>query len=386
MGGLFSSIGEDDNNNTNEQKQQRQTTNSNTKNNTASNQNSTKNLNNNSGAIVKVNSTASPTSPYNSQRFFKVATARSPKDITNVDLNEKSPSDIPELLKKKLEMKPVLLKRFGESAPEIFADIAKFKAQFFPKQFIEEKFVLKLIIAQLKRAKGIKQAVADTIAKHASEFGRVHTALQVDKWIIEWTTSGLIVPREMKSTNVLMVIDLPVSHLQDIDSQIIFHRIAKICVDYNRERTYANLSGNCQTFVLDMLGDLGVQFNIGGALGGFLYNLKNDPEGYGRFYYQPKDIVFESHEQLDEFLVNECGSIVLPNGNMNPDNDSGMTEEDFLLLKAFDRAFWLRYTQSPSRENMPTNYCPFQMNVSLAPQAQANQSGAPIYYRVNTQQ
>ena len=47
-------------------------------------------------------------------------------------------------------------------------------------------------------------------------------------------------------------------------------------------------------------------------LGGFLYNLKNDPEGYGRFYYQPKDIVFESHEQLDEFLLNECGSIVLP--------------------------------------------------------------------------
>lgn len=132
-------------------------------------------------------------------------------------------------------------------------------------------------------------------------------------------------------------------------------------VDWNVNYTYKNISiadqgnrkvGNCQDFVEAVLKALGVNFDFSqGPLGEFLKDIrqagtsdmkfKPSQQFREKFGLEEKQYVFTDHLNFDTFcdkLYNQC-----------PDFPSEHKQEH-VLLKAFDRAFWLRHIKKPHIE------------------------------------
>jgi len=80
-----------------------------------------------------------------------------------------------------------------------------------------------------------------------------------------------------------------------------------------------------------------------GALQNFLSGIKNDAKFGIQFVKNGITTKFETHKQLDIFFVNYM--------TKHTDQHAGLSEDDILLLKAFDRAFWMKHLNDKSDEN-----------------------------------
>ena len=105
--------------------------------------------------------------------------------------------------------------------------------------------------------------------------------------------------------------------------------------------------GNCQEFIESMLHALNMNIEYTGAVGDFLQNMKkkgssklifpvNQQMKYD-FFIRDDEIEFTSHVQLDKF-VNSIEEKELDFETTYPN--------EYLLLKSFDRAFWLKHQRT----------------------------------------
>ncbi|KAF0972667.1 hypothetical protein FDP41_008916 [Naegleria fowleri] len=226
----------------------------------------------------------------------------------------------------------------------------------------------------------------------SSEFGLFHSSLIIGPVQLEWTDNSIVVPRKEKSSSkAVFAVDVCKIRGQE-NLNDIYDKLAHFCTFWNGHRLYVQKDTNCQHFVVELLKAIGVynQFkkNIESTiLGKYLNKLKEFgtcemsyiiPEHLAQRILKEckdeissslkqllqtslkgKEIVFNSHSVLDEYY--ETVLKVEPTYF-----DLGDHKKEEELLKAYDRAFWLR-RQSSKLSNDPRvkplrDPCPFDTN------------------------
>jgi hypothetical protein len=147
----------------------------------------------------------------------------------------------------------------------------------------------------------------------------------------------------------------------DLDQTI--EKITPIIIDWNVNKTYSQREANCQQFVDEICNVLDIPIKFEGPLGEYLHALRERGECELEFpisadmrvemQIKDKKKKFLTHKELDEFVL-ECL-------NKNPLFEQNYPAE-WMLLKSFDRAFWLRHFKLRTDEKfMPCDAdCPFK--------------------------
>jgi len=106
--------------------------------------------------------------------------------------------------------------------------------------------------------------------------------------------------------------------------------------NWNATKDYDEIKNNCQAFSEEILGALGLSNKYDGKIKKFLNSLgSTNPKDLSfsiKLNGDSKEVVFATHEHLDQFCDEKKQILILNPGS-----------EDWRLLKAFDRVFWLRY-------------------------------------------
>ncbi|KAL0478810.1 developmentally-regulated protein [Acrasis kona] len=209
------------------------------------------------------------------------------------------------------------------------------------------------------------------------EFGMFHSALMIGPWLIEWNDSSLCVPRKCVSQAALLSADVDaLLSVEDIDN--VTTRLSKVITHWNVNMKYksrrsdSRIEGNCQDFVENVLAALGLKYNFDGAVGAFMKKLREDgtckiqieadPQFRKKFEFAERKNCFNSHKELDEFVLHLL--------QVDPEFDKNHKQE-WMLLKAFDRALWLRHYKfnndpkwmphiTEEEGGEPTMTCPFE--------------------------
>ncbi|KAL9643326.1 hypothetical protein ABK040_014781 [Willaertia magna] len=210
-----------------------------------------------------------------------------------------------------------------------------------------------------------------SLFKHSTiqqmEYGMFHTALIIGPWYIEWGDSSIAVVRAKSSAKAVFAVDVcKITTLEQVAKTI--DKIASICAHWNAHKMYDNKTCNCQHFVMSVLDYLGIrndlEKNLRGPLRVYMDRLKNDGVCDMRYHLDPtikelilnsdcsdqlkkmvsgKSIVFTTHKLLDEF--------VLTVQKHKPLYFDSTGKLEYMLLKSFDRAFWLRAQSSKEQSN-----------------------------------
>jgi DNA-directed RNA polymerase subunit N (RpoN/RPB10) len=219
-----------------------------------------------------------------------------------------------------------------------------------------------VIVEQNQIGHRILQRISPLLSKinAAPEFGSFHAALIVGSWYFDWTTSSLVIPRKCYSNASVIAIELgkvfdiidsedmdigfDVQVITPLDKREIFSKIAEAIVYWNTTQTYS-LTNNCHHFVRDLCDRLNLTLEFSGLLGSYMNNLKKNGQcsialdltahAVLRDVLQRDEIYFKSHKELDTFVRKY---------------QKYLTNDDMLLLKSFDLAFWLRHFANPSNE------------------------------------
>ena len=150
----------------------------------------------------------------------------------------------------------------------------------------------------------------------------------------------------------------------------IIDKLANLIVDWNVNRSYCAVrfpnkypnEGNCQDFIEAVLATLGLSMpTFSGSVSSFMKDMKNkgdselsfkpDPEFAKAFSLTEPMYTFNTHKELDLFvkkLHDISGTIKLDYPN------------EYNLLKAFDRAFWIRYFKDPHNSTYTQHQCPYE--------------------------
>ena len=199
-----------------------------------------------------------------------------------------------------------------------------------------------------------QQEVRKLISPIVSDFnmtkiGLFHTALLIGPWFIEWNDSGLCIPRKCLSRSAFLTIDIgDIKTMESLES--VRDKISDVIVYWNTNVQYTSYGkakkgqGNCQEFIESILHALNMNLQYDGAIGDFLQNMKNNgsskltfsmnKEFRKKFGISDQTIEFKTHSQLDEF-VKKLDDKDLYFEDSHPN--------EYLLLKSFDRAFWLKH-------------------------------------------
>ncbi|KAF0979621.1 hypothetical protein FDP41_001289 [Naegleria fowleri] len=202
-----------------------------------------------------------------------------------------------------------------------------------------------------------------------SQFGMFHTALIVGNWYVEWNDNSLAIVRKNSSSKAVFAFDLVII-TKEADIHHCLDVIAKECCRWNGSVMYENRKANCQHFTQAVLEKIGIDFEskLKGAAKNYIERLKK----YGvcdmtidltdklkPLFKNVQSVTFKTHAELDMFY--NTIKDALPSYF---DVDEGKSDE--ILLKSFDRAFWLRKESSkasaddePLRGSDNCCLCPF---------------------------
>ena len=202
-------------------------------------------------------------------------------------------------------------------------------------------------------------------------FGMYHSALIIGDYYVEWSDSSIATVRKKSSSKAVFVIDVHTYRDQKEINEA-FNRISEAVCEWNGTKIYDNKKANCQHFVMDILTKLGLSEdlfdNMSGSVKKYLDRLKT----YGvcemnyvvdekkrklilnskkaskelKELVKQKEIVFPSHKLLDEFVY-----IIEQEGGVMYFEQNVQEQIDHMLLKAFDRAFWLRNEASTNNKD-----------------------------------
>jgi len=237
---------------------------------------------------------------------------------------------------------------------------------------------IKLIISEVTNStirKNFRKLISPILSKLEilPEFGMFHTAIVVGPWLIEWNNSALCIPRKCVSKAALLTADVDSISTEKKLEEVIDILADCVC-NWNTSKQYNDNAknkseGNCQDFVQDILQHLGIKPDFQGSLGLYLKKMRENGKGEMEFEMQDdfrekfqihyRVVIFQSHAALDEF-VHRLITI---------DYDFHINHRnDWLLLKSFDRAFWLRHFKF-NRDKFNKDhitiekYCPLKKNL-----------------------
>jgi hypothetical protein len=185
------------------------------------------------------------------------------------------------------------------------------------------------------------------------QFGLFHSALIVGPWYLEWNDSSLIVPRKCYSGAAVIAADIEKQFTGSLQVKEVLDKMADVICHWNATYTYSQKDRNCQAFVDDICAALNIELKFGGSLNEYLKQLRKNGRCALKFYLTPtlqktlgmteSSVTFANHKELDKFVhtINEKDSMYL----------DITAPDDKVLLKSFDRAFWLRYFKSKTEED-----------------------------------
>ncbi|KAL0486634.1 SAMD7 [Acrasis kona] len=223
----------------------------------------------------------------------------------------------------------------------------------------QEYLKVKLVIVEIHTSSSTLRMltpIMDTF-NFSPQFGMFHSALIVGPWYLEWNDSGLVVPRKCYAGAAILAADVE-KYFRGPQVNEALDKITDIISQWNATKQYSQHFTNCQHFVDDLCKALDINLEFNGALKNFIQELRTT--GYC-------DQISEHTENFDAFVqmvmraapdyfdIDRCG------------------KDDWLLLKSYDRAFWLRHFKYPTDLSFCQHSdfeCPFRnptASGSLAP-------------------
>jgi len=244
------------------------------------------------------------------------------------------------------------LKNYDMSASEIqdnaavFASATELEKVYFQLSEETQQFgsiCIKLILTCLSfKNNEFLDLVQNVINKATGigKYGLVHTAIQVENTVIEWNDSSLVLVSDTESygqTHTMLALDLIEGNEFDITERKYIQDICKLIANWNGTKTYSKVKCNCQHFTSAVLKVLGISDPLSdkssSKIANFISEISNvDKSNLGYSFILPGDTiptVFDEHKKLDEACF--LKSNLLQRGT-----------EDYRILKAIDRVFWLR--------------------------------------------
>jgi hypothetical protein len=268
-------------------------------------------------------------------------------------------------------------KRMSFSAAEIIqmGKIArKTQLQVGTEEFLKIKLVIVEIhnTASTRTMRRMLTPLMDTFGL-GPQFGMFHSALVVGPWYLEWNDSSLCVPRKCYAGAAVLAADVD-KFYKGPQVRTALSIISKIVCEWNSTKQYSQHNTNCQHFIDELCKALEIKLEFKGALGTFIEQLRKTGQCDLRYTlteelqkqlgvdYNSRQ--FNTHKELDEFvtqvrMVNPTYFDIDPVG-----------KDDWILLKSYDRAFWLRHFKDLTDGNHQPHECPFlnpTVSGSLAP-------------------
>jgi hypothetical protein len=204
------------------------------------------------------------------------------------------------------------------------------------------------------------------------KWGRIHTALAVGGKIVEWNDSSLCFPRDCTSSRAILAVDICTLQGENIDGAI--KALSEVIAKWNVDKEYGVIQANCQVFVDECLKVMKIRTdNFSSILNQYIADVRNTGhcEVYVRLTEELKKeftekgidvkegkIEFESHVQLDNF----CWQIMDKFEEDFSDAEKILPHHHELavLLKAFDRGYWLRNRKGDVTQKKCDRGCPFK--------------------------
>jgi len=179
-----------------------------------------------------------------------------------------------------------------------------------------------------------------------AKLGVVHTAVQIGPIILEWNDSSVLIPCETKewaSSKVLLALDMKTLSLDDFFKKYI-GPVSDVIASWNGTYIYNEYTNNCQLFTEEVLKAMEIDNVYTGKVKKFLDSVGTadgkDLVFKHKFDNDPREYEFRTHSDLDEVSYNKSSMLLSPDS------------EDYRLLKAYDRVFWLRYHGVSVSENL----------------------------------
>eukprot|EP00761_Pharyngomonas_kirbyi_P006788 gb/GECH01006796.1/.p1 GENE.gb/GECH01006796.1/~~gb/GECH01006796.1/.p1 ORF type:complete len:423 (+),score=90.25 gb/GECH01006796.1/:1-1269(+) len=236
-----------------------------------------------------------------------------------------------------------------------------------PQYTLGKHVKVKLVIGEICKSdaqKTVRRMLSPVLTRfdpdNNRQFGMFHSAIVIGPWYIEWNNSSLCIPRKCYSGAALLAADLSVANNKKFDLNDAIDKVADVIIDWNLTHHYNQTHSNCQVFVDDVCKALGVDLShFDGPLGDTIKRLRqkgvcevnyNIPaEMREKFAIKDSKLEFDSHRQLDEFVEKL--------NNKDPRFEFNYPH-DWMLLKSFDRAFWLRHYKMPDDDRFkPLERC-----------------------------
>lgn len=301
---------------------------------------------------------------------------------------------------------------------EVLSDKELMKESFLALSQKDNRVIVKIIITEnifTPRqifARKLVSPIVNYFPSLRPEFGFFHTAIIIGGIYLEWTDSELVIPKDLKSSNVFLAFgdeievkkmsenDVTENECQCLDADPITRLqlsssssndkkkqqhfsdteicdiLGEIIIKWNTKYRYKSVNssnakgiGNCQDFVKEIADRLNINLDPNsGSLRHFIEKIRKkgeyklsfkvpekmkNKEMYPKLFefLSQKKYVFDSHRDLDSFV----NGLYEANTAWKVDFD-----EEYNLLKAFDRAFWLRYFKSPDNEKYKPFNCAFE--------------------------
>lgn len=212
-----------------------------------------------------------------------------------------------------------------------------------------EKVKIKLIISEISKStpeKNLRKFLSPfaSTLNLSPQFGIFHSALSIGPWILEWTNKSVCIPKRCYSNAAIIAVDVETT-LETVDYEVIIDRLCEVICRWNTLYEYDKYTKNCQHFVDDLLANLDISPNLKfkSQMGDFLKQLRNEGSYETVLHLSPtlrdhikvkeEKILFKSHKQLDQFIID--AELAYPKFSVD-------YKEELMLLKSYDRAFWLR--------------------------------------------
>jgi len=176
-----------------------------------------------------------------------------------------------------------------------------------------------------------------------AQLGIVHTAVQIGPIVLEWNDSSILVPcetLEWVSSKVLLALDMKTISVKDFFNKYA-NPVSEVIANWNGTYMYNEYTNNCQLFSEEILKAMEIENVFTGKVKKFLDSISTADTRELVFKHKfdddPREYEIRNHSDLDELCYNK-----------NPLVGS----EDYRLLKAYDRVFWLRYHGVAVSENL----------------------------------
>jgi hypothetical protein len=227
---------------------------------------------------------------------------------------------------------------------------------------VKQKIKIKLAIIEVRGTRMKLRKLISPIASHVLDFfpeiGMFHSALLIGPWLMDFNDSGLCIPRKCLSDSAIITYEI--ATVENTDQILaLVDQIAKYLIyingniDYNKSGDCVNTM-NCQDFVDSLLAHLKLENKVNkeSALGKFIHKLRTKGSSglslypstrfLQHFQFSPtiKRFKFTTHTEIDKFVedLEQIDPMLRINFN-----------EEYEMLKAFDRAMWMKLGKAAER-------------------------------------